>query len=149
MSSLNKVILLGNLTRDPEIRQTASGMAVGDLGIALNRVYKSEYGDKTEEVTFVDVTVWGRQAELARDYCFKGKQVAIEGRLQLDNWEGKHGKKRSKLKVVAENIIFTGSKTDQERPQEPRQQPVAQQQPSPQSDNIPGLGKGNVPGVDW
>ncbi len=110
MANLNKVYLMGRLTRDPELRYTPKGTAVADLGMAINR-YRSggEGGERTEETTFVDVTMWGRQAELASQYLGKGREVFIEGRLQLDSWEDKSsGQKRSKLKVVGEGMQFIG-----------------------------------------
>lgn len=111
MANVNKVILIGNVTRDPEVRHTPKGTAVTDLGIAVNRVYSSEQGDKREETTFVDVTLWGRQAELAGEYLTKGRPVYIEGRLQMDSWEDKaSGQKRSKLKVVGEAMQFLGGR---------------------------------------
>ena len=107
MANLNKVMLIGNLTRDPELRYTPKGTAVADIGMAINRVWNNESGQKQEETTFVDVTLWGRQAELAEKYLGKGRGVYIEGRLQLDTWDDKEtGKKRSKLKVVGENLQF-------------------------------------------
>ncbi len=111
MANLNKVLLMGNLTRDPEVRYTPKGTAVTELGIAVNRVYSGENGEKREEVTFVDVTVWGRTAENVGEYLRKGRPVFIEGRLQLDSWEDKQsGQKRNKLKVVADNVQFLGSR---------------------------------------
>src|SRR3981081_2538754 len=111
MASFNKVILLGNLTRDPEVRYTPKGSAVADLGIALNRQYTLENGEKREEVTFVDVTFWGRTAEVAGEYLKKGRPVFVEGRLQLDSWDDKQsGQKRSKLKVIGENMQRPGSR---------------------------------------
>jgi single-strand DNA-binding protein len=109
MASFNKVILLGNLTRDPEVRYTPKGTAVADLGIAVNRTYTAENGEKREEVTFVDVTFWGRTAENAGQYLKKGRPVFVEGRLQLDSWDDKQsGQKRTKLKVVGELLQFLG-----------------------------------------
>jgi len=109
MASFNKVILLGNLTRDPEVRYTPKGSAVTDLGIAVNRQYTLENGEKREEVTFVDVTFWGRTAEVAGEYLKKGRPIFIEGRLQLDTWDDKQsGQKRSKLKVVGETMQMLG-----------------------------------------
>jgi single-strand DNA-binding protein len=107
MANLNKVLLLGNLTRDPEVRYTPKGTAVGDLGIAVNRRVSDGNGNWSDEVTFVDVTVWGTNAENAQKYLTKGRGVFIEGRLQMDTWEDKQsGQKRSKLKVVAEVLQF-------------------------------------------
>ena len=107
MANLNKVMLLGNLTRDPEVRYTPKGTAVGDLGLAVNRRVSDGNGNWSDEVTFVDVTVWGTNAENAQKYLIKGRGVFIEGRLQMDTWEDKaSGQKRSKLKVVAEVLQF-------------------------------------------
>src|SRR6476469_4398431 len=111
MASFNKVILLGNLTRDPEVRYTPKGTAVTELGMAVNRVYTAENGEKREETTFVDVTLWGRTAEIAGEYLRKGRPVFIEGRLQLDTWDDKQsGQKRSKLKVVGEGLQLLGGR---------------------------------------
>jgi single-strand DNA-binding protein len=110
MASFNKVILLGNLTRDPEIRYTPKGSAVCDLGIAVNRQYTLENGERREEVTYVDVVLWARLAEIAAEYLKKGRPVFIEGRLQLDTWDDKQsGQKRSKLRVIGENMQMLGS----------------------------------------
>ena len=109
MASVNKVMLLGNLTRDPEIRYTPKGTAVTDLGMAINRIRTGDNGERIEEVTYVDVTLWGRTAELAGQYLAKGRSVFIEGRLQLDQWDDKAtGQKRSRLRVVGENMQFIG-----------------------------------------
>jgi len=111
MASFNKVILLGNVTRDPEIRYTPKGTAVTELGMAVNRVYSTDSGEKREEVLFVDVTLWGRTAEIAGEYLKKGRPVLIEGRLQLDTWDDKQsGQKRSKLKVVADGLQLIGGR---------------------------------------
>jgi single-strand DNA-binding protein len=111
MASFNKVILLGNLTRDPEIRYTPKGSAVCDLGLAVNRQYTLENGEKREEVTYVDVVLWARLAEIAAEYLKKGRPVFIEGRLQLDTWDDKQsGQKRSKLRVIGENMQMLGSR---------------------------------------
>ena len=111
MASFNKVILLGNLTRDPEVRYTPKGSAVCDLGLAVNRVYTLENGEKREEVTYVDVVLWARLAEIAGEYLKKGRPVFIEGRLQLDTWDDKQsGQKRSKLRVIGETMQLLGSR---------------------------------------
>jgi len=103
MANLNKVMIIGNVTRDPEIKYTPQGKAVTDVSIAVNRSYKVGE-EKREEVTYVDVTLWGRTAETAAEYCKKGRAVYIEGRLQLDSWEDKtSGQKRNKLRVVGED----------------------------------------------
>lgn len=115
MANLNRVLLIGNLTRDPEVRYTPKGTAVTDIGIAVNRVYSGDDGEKKEETTFVDVTLWGRQAEVAQEYLKKGRQVFVEGRLQLDTWDDKQtGQKRSRLRVVAENMQMLGSRGEGE-----------------------------------
>ena len=108
MASLNKVLLIGNLTRDPELRYTPSGTAVADLSIAINRKYTTASGEKKEETCFVDVTLWARRAEVASQYLKKGSPLFVEGRLHLDKWENNEGQKRSKLKVVAQNFQFIG-----------------------------------------
>ncbi len=111
MASFNKVILLGNLTRDPEVRYTPKGSAVCDLGMAVNRVYTTDSGEKREEVTFVDVVLWARLAEIAGEYLKKGRPVFIEGRLQMDTWDDKQtGQKRTKLRVVGESMQLLGSR---------------------------------------
>jgi len=111
MASFNKVILLGNLTRDPEVRYTPKGSAVCDLGIAVNRVYTTDSGEKREEVTYVDVVLWARLAEIAGEYLKKGRPVFIEGRLQMDTWDDKQsGQKRTKLRVVGESMQLLGSR---------------------------------------
>src|SRR5690348_12644927 len=111
MASFNKVILLGNLTRDPEVRYTPKGSAVCDLGLAVNRQYTLESGEKREEVTFVDVVLWSRLAEIAGEYLKKGRPVFIEGRLQMDSWDDKQtGQKRTKLRVIGETMQLLGSR---------------------------------------
>jgi single-strand DNA-binding protein len=113
MANLNKVMLIGNVTRDPEIKYTPQGRAVTDLGIAVNRTYTPEGGERREETTYVDITLWGRTAETAAEYCKKGRSVYIEGRLQLDTWEDKaSGQKRSKLRVVGDNYQLLDRRRD-------------------------------------
>lgn len=111
MASFNRVILMGNLTRDPEVKYVASGTAVTELGLAVNRYwFDKASNEKKEETTFVDVTLWGRQAEVAGEYLAKGRPVLIEGRLQLDTWEDREsGQKRSKLRVVGESMQLLSS----------------------------------------
>src|SRR5271156_2781389 len=155
MANLNKVMLMGNLTRDPEVRYTPKGNAVAELGLAINRVYTADNNEKREETTFVDVTFWGRTAEIAGEYLKKGRAVFIEGRLQLDSWDDKQtGQKRSKLKVVGENLHLIGSRPGgeggggggggessappQSRPSRPPQQkPPADPDLQPEEDDIP------------
>src|SRR5260370_4861537 len=113
MPNLNRVLLIGNSTRDPETKYPPKGTAVTDIGLAVNRAWKDDSGEKKEEVTFVDVTLWGRQAEVAQEYLKKGRPVFIEGRLQLDTWTDKQtDQKRSRLRVVAENLQMLGSRDD-------------------------------------
>src|ERR1039457_1236667 len=110
MASFNKVILMGNLTRDPELRYTPKGTAIAKVGLAVNRVWTNEAGEKKEEVTFVDVDIFGRTAENVGQYMRKGRPIMIEGRLKLDQWDDKQtGAKRSKLGVIAETVQFLGS----------------------------------------
>ena len=117
MANLNRVLLIGNLTRDPDLRYTPKGTAVTEIGLAVSRIYSGEDGERKEETTFVDVTLWARLAEIAGQYLKKGRPVFIEGRLQLDTWDDKQtGQKRSKLRVVAENIQLLGSRQEGEPP---------------------------------
>src|SRR5213595_1992156 len=109
MASFNRVILLGNLTRDVEVRYLQSGTAVADVGLAVNDRRKGQNGEWIEETTFVDITLWGRTAEVAGEYLSKGSPVLIEGRLKLDQWET-DGQKRSKLKVIGERMQLLGSR---------------------------------------
>jgi single-strand DNA-binding protein len=110
MASFNKVILAGNLTRDPELRYTPKGTAVAEIGIAVNRTWRDESGASQEEVTFVDVAAYGKQAEVIGQYLKKGRPILIEGRLKLDQWDDKQtGQKRSKLRVVLEGFQFLDS----------------------------------------
>ncbi len=111
MANFNKVLLMGNLTRDPDLRFISNGNAVCNLGLAVNRKYKSGDEWKTD-VCFVDVTVWGKTAENCAEYLSKGRPVFIEGRLQLDEWETDDGQKRTKLKVVADNVQFLSGKDE-------------------------------------
>jgi single-strand DNA-binding protein len=106
-ASLNKVLLMGNLTRDPEVKYTPKGTAVCDLGLAINDTYKAQDGTIKETVTYVDVEVWGRTAENCKQYLTKGRPVFVEGQLRLDQWE-QEGQKRSKMKVRADRVQFLG-----------------------------------------
>jgi single-strand DNA-binding protein len=143
MANLNKVLLLGNVTRDPEVRYTPKGSAVCDLGVAVNRAYTTDSGEKREEVTFVDVTLWGRTAEVASEYLKKGRPVFIEGRLQMDTWDDKQtGQKRTRLRVVADNMQLLGGRPSggAEAPGESRQTnapPKKSATSEPDEDEIP------------
>jgi single-strand DNA-binding protein len=110
MASFNRVILVGNLTRDPELRYTSNRTAVTDIGLAVNDRYKNAAGEWVEQPTFVDVTLWARTAEVATEYLSKGSPVLIEGRLKLDTWETNDGQKRSKLRVVGERMQMLGGR---------------------------------------
>lgn len=121
MSNFNKVYLMGNLTRDPELRYTPKGHATAKLAMAINRKFQVD-GENREEVTFVDIDAWGKQAEAIAQYCKKGRPLFVEGRLKLDQWEDKTtGQKRSALKVMLEHFQFIGGRpADAERLSEPR-----------------------------
>lgn len=110
MAGFNKVILIGNLTRDPEYKQLASGQAVCRLGLATNRQFRNKQtGNMTQEVCYIDIDVWGPQAESCRQYLKKGRPVLVEGRLKLDSWEDQQGQSRNKHTVVADRIVFLSS----------------------------------------
>jgi len=147
MASYNRVVLVGNVTREIELRYIQSGMAVTDVGMAINDRRKSNTGEWVEDTTYVDVTLWGRTAEVASEYLSKGSPVLIEGRLKLDQWES-DGQKRSKLRVVGERMQMLGSKgggsggstTPHARPQNSEYSEAAAPQPAaapPQEDDIP------------
>lgn len=108
MASLNRVFLIGNLTRPPELRYTPSGTAVADLRLAVNRNYTTQGGEKREETCFLTVVVWGKQAESCGEYLDKGSPIMVEGRLQTRDWETKDGQKRNVMEVVAERVQFMG-----------------------------------------
>lgn len=128
MASFNKVILIGNLTRDPDLRTTQNGTAICDLGLAVNRRWRDQSGRDQEDTTFVDVAVWGRSAENCAQYLQKGVPILVEGRLRLEQWEDRNGGgKRSRLTVVAEVVQFLGSRADGDRQQ---QEPPARRQNS-------------------
>jgi len=110
MASLNKVLLVGNLVRDPELRYTPNGTAVADFRMAINREYVGKEGEARSETCFVDIVAWQRQAEVCNQFLSKGSLVFVEGRLQMDTWETPQGEKRSKYRVVAERVQFLGGK---------------------------------------
>src|SRR5215467_12939155 len=149
MASFNKVILAGNLTRDPEVRYTPKGVAIAKLGLAINRTWKNEAGETKEEVTFVDVDAFGRQAEVLGQYLKKGRPILMEGRLRLDQWDDKQtGQKRSKLGVVLESFQFMDSgradgagggdsfRRGQSAPAAPASEAPAEP-PAPEQDDVP------------
>ncbi|MDF7801586.1 single-stranded DNA-binding protein [Pontiellaceae bacterium B1224] len=139
MASYNRVLLMGNLTRNPEIRYTPSGTAVADLGLAVSDNYKNKAGEMVEQTCFVDVVVWGRQAETSAEYLHKGSPVFVEGRLQLDQWENQQGEKRSKLRVRADRVQFLGTPGKgtefSAAPAASAPQDAAPQQPAPPADD--------------
>ncbi len=148
MANVNRVILIGNLTRDPQLKYLPSQTAVAEFGLATNRKFKTATGEDREEVCFVDCTAFGRSAEVINQYCQKGKQLYIEGRLKFDSWEDKQGGgKRSKLSVVIENFQFLGGRDsagggapqgggeDQSQSRPPSR--PQQQRPAPQSNQPP------------
>jgi len=142
---LNKVLLIGNLTRDPQLKYLPSGTAVAEFGLAMNRRYRTQDGQQKEEVCFVDVSVMGRQAETCAEYLNKGRQALVEGRLKYDQWETQDGQKRSKLRVVGERVQFLGSRGDAAQGGAARN---AQQQPSGSSESSPaneGMTDDDVP----
>ena len=111
MANFNKVLLMGNLTRDIELRYTQGGTALGKFGMAVNRKFKQQGGEMKEETCFVDLTAWGRQAEILNEYTKKGSPLFIEGRLEYSTWDGQDGSKRSKLAVVVENFQLMGARS--------------------------------------
>ena len=140
MASYNKVILVGNLTRDPELRYTPKGMAITKIGLAVNRRWTSESGEQREETTFVDIDAFGKQAETIAQYMKKGSPLLVEGRLRLDQWDDKQtGQKRSKLGVVLEGFQFLGggTRTEGAPPAEAARRPAAPAVPAAESAPAP------------
>ena len=147
MGNYNKVMLMGNLTRDPELRYLQSGTAVCDFGLAVNRNYTRASGEKAEEVLFIDITAFGRQAEVVSEFLQKGRPVFIEGRLKLDQWTGQDGQKRSKHGVVLERFQYIDSRGggggagraqgDGPRQQRPPQKPQEKPPQKPQQESPP------------
>jgi len=150
MGSFNRVILMGNLTRDPELRYTPSGTAVAEFGLAMNRRWKNQSGEWQEEATFVQVEVWARQAETTAQYLSKGRQALVEGRLKLDRWETKDGEKRSRQKVVGERVVFVGSPRDARPgpPQEARDKGGRSTGSRSRPEDVKGGDQGAEPGFD-
>jgi single-strand DNA-binding protein len=146
MANFNKVILAGNLTRDPELRFTPKGMAVAKLSLAINRTWKSETGETKEEATFVDVDAFGRQAEVIGQYFKKGSPILIEGRLRLDQWDDKQtGQKRSKLGVVLEGFQFMDSQRSKESEAPPQRRAAPVAEPVPSEPDMPPQEEDDVP----
>lgn len=138
-ASLNRVFLIGNLTRDPELRYLPSGQAVANFTVAANRTYTSNTGEKKEEVSFIRVVVWARRAEVCNEYLRKGSPVFVEGRLQSRSWEAQDGTKRSSLEVIANNVQFLGRGSGAPREAEAVQLPEEPMEEAPQE---PGPKKG-------
>jgi len=143
MASLNKVLLIGNLTRDPDVRVMNNGRPVCNFGLALNRSYKDAEGNRKEETTFVDVECFGPRAEAVGRFFTKGRAIFVEGRLKLDQWESKEGEKRSALRVVLDNFEFVDSKQDATQSQglkpneEPKNSPAVETATSPEPETPP------------
>ena len=135
MASLNKVFLLGNLTRVPELRYTPSGTAVTDLRLAVNRNYTTQSGEKREDTCFLTVVVWGKQAESCREYLDKGSPILVEGRLQTRDWEAKDGQKRTVTEVVAERVQFMGRGKGAAPAAVPAAEPFSEEAPA--DDDVP------------
>jgi single-strand DNA-binding protein len=153
MPALNRVFLIGNLTRDPELRYTPKGTPVAEIGVAVNRTWTDESGEKREEVVFIDAVLWGRLSEVAQRFLTKGSPVFVEGRLQLDTWDDKQtGQKRSRLRVVAENLQLLGSRDSsperaRERQREDNRRLAVASAPTPGSTPVPPPPRG-VPEPD-
>jgi len=138
MTSFNVIILAGHLTRDPETRYTQNGTAIADTGIAVNRVWKTDSGEKREEAMFIDLAFWGRQAEVAAEYLRKGSPVLIEGELRLDTWDDKQtGQKRSRHRVTVKTMQMLGGKTEGSQHPSTGQQSPPRSAPSPQRPRDP------------
>lgn len=153
MLELNKVLLIGNLTRDPELSYIPSGMAVAKMGIALNRRYKDRNGEQKEEVAFVDLQAWGKSAEFCSQYLKKGRRVFVEGSLRYEKWEGSDGAKRSKLSVNVDRIQFADGPPRSDQPMDanegqsdfaPPSAPSQVSQPSSSSQPFPSSQRGSV-----
>ena len=141
MASINKVMIMGRITREIELRYTPKGTAVADIGLAVNRRRKDESGQMIDETTFVDVTLWGRTAEVVHQYSGKGQPIFVEGRLETDTWEDKEtGQKRYKLKVVGGNVQLMGSKAENEASKKTNGSPESQEKPI-----VSNLGDDDIP----
>ena len=148
MASLNTVLLIGNLTRDPELRYIPSGSAVTSFTLASNRVYKLQSGEKKEEVSFVRVVVWGRMAEVCNEYLKKGRPVFVEGRLQSRSWDGPDGQKRSTLEVIAQNVQFLNAGPGGAKEQFDAPASDKEEMPDIQLEDVPELRSGKSSGEE-
>ena len=140
MADLNRVFLVGNLTRDPELRFTPSGLAVCNLGLAVNRVYNDKQGQKQKETCFLRIVVWGKMGESCGSYLKKGRPVLVEGRLQSKTWESKDGQKQNSIEIVADRVQFLGSRED--RPQGGGDRPrggMGEDDPGPPPPDVEGM----------
>ncbi len=140
MASYNRVILMGNLTRDPQLRYLPSNTAVCEFGLATNRRWRDKDGNQKEETCFVDVSAFGRQAETINQYVTKGRPILIEGHLRFDSWTGQDGQKRSKLSVVVDNFQFVGARGDQ-----PAGAGAPQERSAPPAETAPPMGADDAP----
>lgn len=145
MANLNKVFLMGNLTRDPELRYTPSGLAVASFGIAVNRVWKTPEGEQKKDTCFVDASIFGKRAEVVSEYFSKGKPIFIEGRLQFRQWESKDGQKRNNLSVVVENFEFIGARTTASSEQRVRPKEAAIPAESSHEDIVDDVNNDEIP----
>jgi single-strand DNA-binding protein len=148
MASMNRVFLVGNLTKDPELRYTPSGTPVADLRLAVNDSYTARDGNQVERTLFVDVVVWQRQAETVCEYLSKGRPVLVEGRLQMDEWESKEGEKRSRIRVVAQRVQFLGAPGGGPGGERPAAQAARPARTSSPPDDVPGdeeVGEDDIP----
>ncbi len=136
MASLNKVLLIGNLTRDPDVRMMSNGRPVCNFGLALNRSYKDAEGNRKDETTFVDVECFGPRAEAVGRFFTKGRAIFVEGRLKLDQWESKEGEKRSAIRVVLDNFEFVDSKQDGTQNRNPAIQEQTSSPPLEETNNL-------------
>lgn len=157
MANYNRVILMGNLTRDPELKYLPSGTAVCEFGMAINHRWRDKDGNQREDVCFVDISAFGRQGETINQYMSKGRQLLVEGRLRYDSWTAQDGSKRSRLSVVAENFQFVGSRGEagesradsgasRGAPAQAAAPPAATYSDGPQVDNSPSYSSAPEPG---
>lgn len=145
MGSMNRVFLMGNLTRDPALRKTNTGTTVSDLGLAVSETYRNKDGELVETTCFADIVVWGKQAEACNQYLNKGAPVMVEGRLQLDQWQNDQGEKRSKLRVRADRVQFLGRAKPPAEAKPASSQEQAPDQPGETTATTPAQAKDAIP----
>jgi single-strand DNA-binding protein len=143
-ASLNRVVLIGNLTRDPELRYLTTGQAVGNFSIAINRNFTMQTGEKREEVTYVRIVVWAKRAEICNEYLKNGNPVCIEGRLQSRSWEAQDGTKRSTIEVIADNVQFLSSGRGAPRANAEEAPPISEAPASEMPVDVPPVGDAPV-----